>query len=75
MSKFTASFILSDRLAYFTNMGDSFLFLALFCPGGGIQAESPKPVCKELMIAKESKDLRDESYSFYERERKTERET
>ena len=56
-------------------MGDSFLFLALFCPGGGIQADSPKPVCKELMIAKESKDLRDESYSFYERERKTERET
>ncbi|KAG5211853.1 hypothetical protein JEQ12_014282 [Ovis aries] len=41
--------------------------------GGGIQAESPKPVCKELMIAKESKDLRDESYSFYEREKQRER--
>ena len=31
-------------------------------------------MCKELMIAKESKDLRDESYSFYEREKERERE-
>lgn len=32
-------------------------------------------MCKELMIAKESEDPRDESYSFYEREKNRERET
>lgn len=31
-------------------------------------------MCKELMTAKESKDIRDESHSFYERDRNTERE-
>lgn len=71
MSKFTASIIFSDRLVYKHGL-DSWYFVLLY-PVGGTEAENPKPVCKELMIAKECKDLRDESHLFAQRERHTER--
>lgn len=41
----------------------------LLCPGRGIEAENPKPVWKELGLAKESRDLRDERNSFDEIEK------
>ena len=47
--------------------------LGFLNPGGGIEAENPEPVYKELMIAKEFKDLRKKSNSFDQRERERER--
>ena len=37
--------------------------------GRGIEAENPKPVCKELVTAKEATGLRDKSNSLNEREK------